>query len=132
MVKEDERFIVDYLKNSIVSPDAKEQLLSYINEAFYRLLHTLRLIPNIKNGKMLEIGANPYFLTLLIKKYRDYELSLINYFGDDFVEDTQRIYNEKYREEHVFRFENVNIKKTPCHTQMNILMSWSIARLWSI
>jgi hypothetical protein len=87
----------DYLSNSIVSPEAKEELLGYINEAFYRILYTLRLIPDVNtNGRLLEIGANPYFLTLLIKKFKNYDISLTNYFGDCEI-DNQVIENTKYK-----------------------------------
>lgn len=102
----------DYLSNSIVSPEAKEELLGYINEAFYRILYTLKLIPDVStNGRLLEIGANPYFLTLLIKKFKNYDISPTNYFGDNCEIRTQVIENVKYKEKHIFNFKNVNIEK---------------------
>jgi len=102
----------DYLKNSLVAPEAKEELLGYIDEAFYRIVYTLDLVPKINDGRLLEIGANPYFITLLIKKYRDYKISTTNYFGDDFNVVPQVIENHKYGEKHVFDYTNINIETT--------------------
>jgi len=102
----------DYFSNSIVTPEVKQELIGYIDEAFNRIVFTFQLIPDVKAGKLLEIGANPYFLTLLIKKYRNYEISLINYFGENGNTDaSQTIDNEKYGEKHTFNFKNINIEK---------------------
>jgi len=48
---------------------------------YRRFLHTVGLVPN-GTGKLLEIGANPYYTTLLLKLFTGYELSLTNYFVD--------------------------------------------------
>jgi len=102
----------DYFSNSIVTPEVKQELIDYINEAFNRIVYTFQLIPDVKEGELLEIGANPYFLTLLIKKYRNYSISLINYFGENCNEDgSQTIVNQKYGEKHTFNFKNINIEK---------------------
>lgn len=106
------KYLKDYLSNSIVNPEAKEELLGYVNDAFYRILYTSRLIPDVNTkGRLLEIGANPYFLTLLIKKFKSYDISLINYFGDNCEIDTQVIETTKYKEKHIFNFKNINVEK---------------------
>jgi SAM-dependent methyltransferase len=102
---------MDYLQNSIVTPEAKMELIGYLNEAYYRILSTLNEIPDITNGNLLEIGANPYFLTLLIKKFRTYNIHLTNYFGDSCNVSAQTIKNESYNEEHSLKFDNINIEK---------------------
>lgn len=100
----------DYLMNSIVTPEAKEELISYLNEAFNRIIATLDLIPN-NNGKLLEVGANPYFLSVLLRKYRNYDCYFINYFGENNTISSQTITNMKYQEKHTFDFININIEK---------------------
>jgi len=112
MINDEKINLKDYFSNSIVTPEVKQELIGYINEAFNRIIATFQLIPDGNEGKILEIGANPYFLTLLIKKYRNYEISLINYFGEnDNTDATQTIDNEKYGEKHTFIFKNINIEK---------------------
>jgi hypothetical protein len=58
----------DYLAHSIVTPEARGELFGYINEAPRRFLYTMCLVPD-KPGKLLELGANPYFFTLLLIKH---------------------------------------------------------------
>ena len=99
----------DYLYNSI-DPEIANEMRGYIDEAYGRFIATLDLIPS-GEGRLLEIGAHPYFLTLLIKKFRRYEISTTNYFGD--MCDPNRkdhINNKKYNESHEFVFKNVNIE----------------------
>jgi len=103
--------IRDYLSNSIVTPEAKQELIGYLNEAFNRIVSTFELIPDKNNGKLLEIGANPYFLSILIKKYKNYDCSLINYFGETCNISSQKIENIKYGENHIFNFQNINVEK---------------------
>lgn len=102
--------VKDYLYHSVVAPEAANELHGYVDEAYGRFLATLDLIPNGK-GQLLEIGANPYFLTLLIKKFRNYEISMTNYFGKITErEQKQYINNDKYNEFHEFEFKNINIE----------------------
>jgi SAM-dependent methyltransferase len=45
-----------------------------------RFLHTLALVPD-GDGNLLEIGGNPYFTTLLLRRFRPrYRLGITNYF----------------------------------------------------
>ncbi|MEM8858016.1 MAG: methyltransferase domain-containing protein [Chloroflexota bacterium] len=87
----------------------EREIVLYLNEACDRYLYTLNLVPK-ESGRMLDIGASPYHLTMLVRKFRDYETSLINYFGEsvprhhhDFIydEDGTKIQME---------FANVNVE----------------------
>jgi SAM-dependent methyltransferase len=100
----------DYLRHSIVTLEAAPELSTYLEVCFYRLLHTLEIVPRGR-GKVLELGANPYFFTLLLYRYRDYELELANYFGDrEGRRGTQEIINDKYGEKHTFSYKHFNIE----------------------
>lgn len=102
----------DYLYNSVdgmASPELKNELHGYVDEAYGRFLATLDLIPS-NEGKLLEIGANPYFLTLLLKKFRHYDISMTNYIGMAEQDQRQYINNIKYNESYEFAFKNVNIE----------------------
>jgi len=73
---------------------------------------TLEYLPN-HPGRVLELGANPYYLTVLMKKLLPYELELANYFHEN--EDTlcvheQVLVNQKYSETHVFRYREFNVE----------------------
>lgn len=52
---------------------------AYLEQDFLRFVYTVALVPK-RSGRLLELGAGPYFTTLLLKWMRNYELSLTNYF----------------------------------------------------
>lgn len=106
--------IKEYLSHCIVTPEAKSELLGYLDEAFLRIIATCELIPDIENGRILEIGANPYFLTILISRFKKYKITLINYFGENISsKGNQSIINEKNGDQFFFEFDHINIDKDP-------------------
>ena len=75
--------IKQYLSQNYVREDGENpERNNYLTEAFNRFVYTLELVPD-GDGKLLELGASPYFITLLLKKYRRYELQFVNYFEPD-------------------------------------------------
>lgn len=61
--------------------DAPEQeMRAYGSHDFRRFVYTLGLVNGLE-GKCLELGANPYFTTMLLERFTKLELSLANYFG---------------------------------------------------
>lgn len=101
----------DYLMHSIVTLEVRDELIDYLHGCFTRLLYTLPLIPQ-QSGTMLELGANPYFFTLMLKKFTNYDLKLANFFGSRESAE-QEIYNDKYGEHHLFSFEQFNVEEDP-------------------
>ena len=89
---------------------ASEQLvLNYLMSDFKRFLHTLDLIPRA-SGKLLEIGANPYFTTQLIDRFLDYDIHCTNYFGKtDGGDGEQTLLNES-GEKRSFKYEHCNVE----------------------
>lgn len=65
----------------------RTELSAYLRSEFRRFLHTLALVPD-GEGRLLEVGADPYFTTMLLRRFRRYELSLTNGFGDPVRDDT--------------------------------------------
>jgi SAM-dependent methyltransferase len=57
-----------------------EEIRAYLNEDFERFLITLSLVGSA-SGQALEIGANPYFTTVLLREFTDLDLSLTNSFS---------------------------------------------------
>ena len=66
---------------SVRVADAPEQeMRAYGTHDFRRFVYTLGLVNGLE-GKCLELGANPYFTTMLLERFTKLELSLANYFG---------------------------------------------------
>ncbi|MEX2099853.1 MAG: class I SAM-dependent methyltransferase [Acidimicrobiia bacterium] len=57
------------------------ELAAYAADAFGRLLHTWGMVA-VEHGRALEIGANLYFMTVLLAEHTSLELELTNWFGD--------------------------------------------------
>jgi SAM-dependent methyltransferase len=107
--------VKDYLLSFDLFKDAAwQEGINYLNDAFQRLMTTLSLVPRFpedRSPRLLELGANPYFMTLLLKQFRPkYDLHLANYFGSHFqgLEHEQTITSEKYGESHRFVFRHFN------------------------
>lgn len=85
----------------------------YLRHAFYRFLYTLQLAP-AGEGRLLEIGANPYFISLLLRRFTRYALEFTNYFGHDGpVELEQTVVNDREGERVVFRSTSNNLETEP-------------------
>jgi hypothetical protein len=54
------------LARNLVTPEAAAELRGYLDDCFSTLLTTLELVPD-EAGRVLELGANPYFLTMLLR-----------------------------------------------------------------
>jgi len=108
--------IRDYLSSfDTFSGAARQEGINYLNDAFQRLYTTLSLIPRAKDTSptLLELGANPYFLTILLKRFRpEQRLSLANYFGPHWIglEHFQKISSPEYGEEYNFAFLHFNVE----------------------
>ncbi len=107
----------DYLLSfDLFKGTARQEGIDYLCDAFQRLLTTLSLVPGLakeQEPQLLELGANPYFMTLLLKCFRpEYDLHLANYFGPHFVgpEHEQTITSAKYAETHRFGFRHFNVE----------------------
>lgn len=56
------------------------ELEGYLARDWRRFVYTLQLCQDVK-GRCLEIGAGPYFTTVLLREFTDLSLTLTNYFG---------------------------------------------------
>lgn len=86
-VSENELF--NWLKNVRVI-DAPTEILNYCIQDFRRFVYTYGLVKEaskemqVEKGYCLELGANPYFTTMILKEFTSYELVLANYFNEGF------------------------------------------------
>lgn len=118
--------LLDYLKTFRLDNDPHNELDAYLKEDFNRFLYTLSLVPD-ETGNLLEIGSNPYFTTILLKKYRQYNLFLTNFFGntiDDKQIYTQTMSSNEFKEEFQFQFMNSNIEDSdiPYSQQFDVIL----------
>lgn len=106
--------IHDILAAVSVDRSARGELQAYASADCERFLYTLGLMPETATGRMLEIGANPYFTTLLFRRFRpNVELSLVNFFGAGHAHGQQTVTFPGFDgvEESVeFSYENANIE----------------------
>jgi SAM-dependent methyltransferase len=70
-----------------VNDEPEGHLDAYVQDSFWRFLHTWGLVRH-ERGRCLEIGANPYFTTLLLDEYTDLALTLTNYYAATTAETT--------------------------------------------
>jgi SAM-dependent methyltransferase len=88
--------ILNALKSISIDNSAVGELAPYVEQDFERFLITLNLVPQKNIKKVLEIGSNPYFLTILLKWYRpELTLELLNFFGAEGGKHVQNIELER-------------------------------------
>jgi SAM-dependent methyltransferase len=94
----------------------KRYLLSfrwpYRNEAIHEILvegglplwrQILRFVPNPEErGRALELGSPPFHITLLLQRFRNYDLSLTGYASDGRAEIHQELDSPEYGEHYAF------------------------------
>lgn len=75
-----EQQLFDFVTSVRVSDAPEEEMRAYGTHDFRRFVYTYGLARDI-SGCCLELGANPYFTTMLLKEFTALDLSLANYFG---------------------------------------------------
>lgn len=83
-----------------------------------RIIKTVEMLPLLDGAvRVLELGANPYFMTLLVQKYLGYRVTPANFFGDyrDATGGTDdiTIRSARYGEAHTFSFKIFNVETDP-------------------
>ena len=71
-----------FVESVRVSDGAADELERYAHGHFWRFVRTWELVRDCE-GRALELGANPYYTTMLLRELTDLDLTLANYFGDD-------------------------------------------------
>ncbi|HEU4477879.1 MAG TPA: glycosyltransferase [Pyrinomonadaceae bacterium] len=87
------------------------ELHNYAKTDFKRFVYTLSLVPEKPNLEVLELGANPYFITTLIHKCRDARLHLSNFFGRPGSSATQDVIVQQTGELIPCTYKQFNIEK---------------------
>jgi SAM-dependent methyltransferase len=88
-----------------------QELQTYLHEDFLRFVYTLTLVPR-QTGRLLELGACPYFTTRLLKLTRQYDLLLANYFGPmPETEGVHQAIHKHHQQQETFRFQLFNCEQ---------------------
>jgi SAM-dependent methyltransferase len=107
--------ILGALQSMSIDESASSEIFGYATQDFERFVHTVALLPQ-GAGTVLEIGANPYFTTMMAQWFRsDLHFTLTNYFGGEPVEKGQslRVRHPSGRtEQHQVRYHNINVEST--------------------
>jgi SAM-dependent methyltransferase len=72
-------------------PWPRETVSDYYKWHFKRFLHTYDLAEGLK-GRCLELGAAPYFMTIILRQFTNLDLALANYFGPDSEDFAENIF----------------------------------------
>ncbi len=95
-----------------------EQMRQYGQEAYRRILYTAGLIPDQEGAQLLEIGSNPYKLTIFLRLFFGFKLTLTNFFGEQFEGplSQQVLYPDILsgdEKKTTLNFHHLNIENTP-------------------
>jgi glycosyltransferase involved in cell wall biosynthesis/SAM-dependent methyltransferase len=90
------------------APD--EEMKMYVEADFKRFVYTLGLVPERSGQTILELGANPYFTTTLLYKFREAELHLANFFSQSEHEGKQRVKIHQTGESVEYAYKQFNIE----------------------
>lgn len=111
----DPEIIRHYLFSFLLAGSDNAFIKAYVNDALARFLLTLDRLPSGSNLKVLELGANPYLFTVLLKRFYEFELTLTNFFDKNIYAKEggfgqQRIVSEAFSEDHTFKYELMNLE----------------------
>jgi SAM-dependent methyltransferase len=109
---ETEASLFDYLADYHVEGEGvTEERNMYLHVAYRRFLQTLALVPDRK-GRLLEIGAGPYFLSLLLLRFRkQYELFFTNFYGAHHPREAQQTMCDQAGRRVPIPYHNVNLEE---------------------
>ena len=88
----------------------------YLYDSWERMQVVLGWLKNLQEKgvqKVLELGSNPYYLTLLMKKHLTFDLTLANFFGDSQHNGPQIHVIQNGLEKHDFQYSHFNLEVDP-------------------
>src|SRR5919106_674343 len=90
-------------------PEAEQ----YLYDSWTRMqvvLEWMQFLQHQRVRKVLELGSNPYFLTLLLKKHFDFDLNLANFFDDPALQPREKQTIENGLEKHEMEYSHFNVE----------------------
>jgi SAM-dependent methyltransferase len=85
----------------------------YVETHARRFYETLRLLPDLKpDARILELGAIPYYLTILLRKFAGLDVDPLSFFEFETAErTTHRVENADTGERYDFEYAPVNVER---------------------
>ena len=108
----DRAALIDYLRDTDLFGEAEAERDNYLSDAIERFQITLSLVDRVlTQGRVLELGSNPYFITRLLRRRR-FDVTCANWFGDSGggARGTQVVTAPRGGERHVFEFDHFNVE----------------------
>lgn len=108
--------VVQYLQSFTLEETPIDFTRTYVEDAFARFLHTLEFLPIPLSGRVLEVGANPYFFHVLLRKlFPGVDIQGMNFFEHDVYSDKvgsalQRTSSELMGESYSFDYLTFNLE----------------------
>ncbi len=111
--------LLERLSRMSIDGSASNELRGYLEADLDRFLYTLALVPTTAKGKALEVGANPYFMSILAREQRpELEFDYINYFEGS-PHDIRQVVEwpgaDSSTNQHAFESRNVNLEREHLH-----------------
>lgn len=103
--------LYDLLTTVRVEDGPPEEMRTYASTDFKRFVYTLGLVPEEPGLDVLELGANPYFQTTLLHKFRQSRLHLANFLGKDKQSGVQKVFIGLTGEEISYAYQQFNIEE---------------------
>lgn len=109
----DDKELREYLRDTDIFGPAGHEAEDYLADSFERFRLTMALLPALPPGsRVLELGANPYFITRLLLR-RGLDVTCANWFGEAAGferKDRQEVTAPSSGERHVFEFDHFNVE----------------------
>jgi SAM-dependent methyltransferase len=85
----------------------------YVETHSRRFYETLRLLPDLSTGaRVLELGAIPYYLTILLRKFAGLNVDPLSFYEFETAErTTHRLENDQSQESYEFDYAPLNVEK---------------------
>jgi len=85
----------------------------YVETHSRRFYETLRLLPDLKpEARVLELGAIPYYLTILLRKFAGFNVDPLSFFEFETAErTTHRLENAENQERYDFDYAPLNVER---------------------
>jgi SAM-dependent methyltransferase len=112
---DDRQALLDRLVQLSIDGGSSGELRGYVEEDLDRFQYTLGLVPGDVHGRGLEVGANPYFMSILLREFRPgLSFDCTNYFEGS-PDDIRQVVRWKgvdgTPQEHCFHSRNVNLER---------------------
>lgn len=114
MNKQEVQKLMEYLGSFELKGFNAAERMNYLNFSLDRFLKTLEIFPKgiNANSRVLELGASPYFMSMLIEKTFGCAPDLANYFDNRKEKEAREtLVSEMFNDKRVLTYRNFNVEK---------------------